>query len=102
MAVGAAIVGLSFAAIYPTVLAMAADRYQRQAGTIFGLLFAVGLIGGMLFPWAIGHISQRFGVRYGMLLPLLGAVAISILVMVTAAPGERPSRPQSASVPPAD
>ena len=50
LALGAIVIGLSFAAIYPTTLAMAADRYQRNAGTIFGLLFAVGLLGGMLFP----------------------------------------------------
>jgi fucose permease len=80
MGIGALIIGLSFAAIYPTTLAIAADRYQRLAGTIFGLLFAVGLIGGMIFPWAVGQISQRFGVRPAMLLPLLGAVAILILV----------------------
>lgn len=81
LAVGAVIVGLSFAAIYPTTLAMAADRYQRNAGTIFGLLFAVGLLGGMLFPWALGHISQAAGVRSGMVLPLIGAAMITILVI---------------------
>ena len=80
MAIGAIIVGLSFAAIYPTTLAIAADRYQRLAGTIFGLLFAVGLIGGMIFPWAIGHLSEHFGVRAAMVLPLFGAVVITILV----------------------
>ena len=80
MAVGAIIVGLSFAAIYPTTLAIAADRYQRLAGTIFGLLFAVGLIGGMIFPWAIGHLSEHFGVRAAMVLPLFGAIAITIFV----------------------
>lgn len=101
MAVGAAIVGLSFAPIYPTVLAMAADRYQRLAGTIFGLMFAVGLLGGMLFPWSVGHLSQRYGLRSGMILPLFGALMISILVMVIAR-GERASRPQSEGVPPAD
>ena len=79
---GAVVIGLSFAAIYPTTLAMAADRYQRNAGTIFGLLFAVGLLGGMLFPWALGHISQAAGVREGMVLPLIGAVMITILVLV--------------------
>ena len=79
---GAMVTGLSFAAIYPTTLAMAADRYQRNAGTIFSLLFAVGLIGGMLFPWALGHISQRAGVRAGMVLPLIGAVMITILTVV--------------------
>jgi fucose permease len=81
VAAGAVIAGLSFAAIYPTTLAIAADRYQRQSGTIFGLLFAVGLIGGMLFPWALGQISQRAGVRVGMVLPLIGSVAIAVVVI---------------------
>lgn len=79
MGVGAAIVGASFAAIYPTTLAIAADRYQNLAGTIFGLLFAIGLLGGMTFPWAVGHISDAFGLRAGMLLPLAGGIAIAIL-----------------------
>ncbi len=85
LAIGAVIVGFSFAAIYPTTLAMAADRYQRLAGTIFGFLFAAGLIGGMAFPWGIGHISQHYGVRSGMVLPLIGGIAISILVTMIAA-----------------
>ena len=79
---GAAIVGLSFAAIYPTTLAIAADRYQRLAGTIFGLLFAVGLLGAMSFPWIIGQTSEQFGLRAGMMLPLIGAVVIIVLVFV--------------------
>lgn len=84
MAIGSMIIGLSFAAIYPTTLAIAADRYQRLAGTIFGLLFAVGLIGGMLFPFAVGHLSQHYGVRAAMLLPLLGAAAIIALTTAVA------------------
>ena len=92
LAVGAVIIGLSFASIYPTTLAMAADRYQRNAGTIFGLLFAVGLIGGMLFPWALGRISQAAGVRTGMMLPLLGAIAITALVIVIWRRRDEPSR----------
>jgi fucose permease len=82
LAAGAIVIGLSFAAVYPTTLAMAADRYQRSAGTIFGLLFAVGLIGGMLFPWGVGQISQAAGVRAGMVIPLIGAVMITLVVIV--------------------
>ncbi len=77
LAIGAVIIGLSFAAIYPTTLAIAADRYERLAGTIFGLLFAMGLIGGMLFPWVIGHVSQAYSLRWAMILPLAGALVIS-------------------------
>ncbi len=82
MMTGAAIVGLSFAAVYPTTLAMAADRYERMAGTIFGLLFAVGLVGGMLFPWGVGHLSQVFGLRAGMALPIAGGAAVAALSLV--------------------
>jgi fucose permease len=79
---GAVIIGLSFAAIYPTTLAIAADRYERLAGTIFGLLFATGLLGAMAFPWVIGQMSEHFGLRAGMMLPLIGAVVIVLLVSV--------------------
>jgi fucose permease len=80
---GAILTGLAFAPVYPTTLAIAADRYERQAGTIFGLLFAMGLIGGMIFPWAIGQVSQRLqNVRAGMLVPVIGAVAISIVAII--------------------
>lgn len=79
VALGAVIVGFSFAAIYPTVLAIAADRYERLAGTIFGFLFSVGLVGGMLFPWGIGHIAQRESLRTAMVFPLMGSLAITIL-----------------------
>jgi fucose permease len=96
MAAGAIIVGLSFAAIYPTVLAMAADRYQRLAGTIFGLLIAFGLIGGMSFPWALGHISEAYGVRSGMVIPLVGSIMISVLVLIIGA-RERKSSHASAT-----
>src|SRR5512142_3169239 len=74
VAIGAVIIGLSFAAIYPTVLAIAADRYERAAGTIFGLLFAIGLLGGMLFPWIVGHVGQAYSVHAGMAVPLAGAI----------------------------
>jgi MFS transporter, FHS family, glucose/mannose:H+ symporter len=76
---GAVIAGFSHAAIYPTTLAIAADRHQRLAGTIFGFLFAAGLVGGMIFPFGIGHISQSFGIRAAMVLPLAGAAAIVML-----------------------
>jgi fucose permease len=83
IAAGVIIIGLSFAAIYPTTLAIAADRYEHLAGTIFGLLFAMGLIGGMLFPWIVGQLAQRqHSVRPGMLVPLIGGLAIAIVAAI--------------------
>jgi len=74
--------GFAFSAIYPTTLAMIGDRYQRYAGTVFGVLFAMGLAGGALFPWAVGQISEARTVRTGMVIPLAGACAVAAAVVV--------------------
>lgn len=81
LVVGVIVIGLSYAGVFPTVLAIAGDAYRKMAGTVFGLLFAIALLGGMSFPWAVGQISERVGVRGGMVVPLLGAVGILLLMM---------------------
>ncbi len=76
---GTALIGLSYGPIFPTTLAIAGDRYSQRAGTVFGLLFSIALIGGMLFPVTVGQVSQRVSVHLGMIVPALGAVGIVIL-----------------------
>ncbi len=73
---GVLVIGLSYAGVFPTALAIAGDAYRKLAGTVFGLLFAIALLGGMSLPWAVGQISQHLGVRYGMVVPLAGAAGI--------------------------
>ena len=75
------LIGLSYAGVFPTALAIAGDTYRKMTGTVFGLLFAIALVGGMSFPWAVGQISQRLGVRYGMVVPLAGAAGICVLAV---------------------
>lgn len=82
LALGAGLTGLTFASIYPTVLALAGDRYQRYAATVFGILFTIGLSGGMFYPWAIGHVSQSQGLRAGIFFPLAGTVAITAILLI--------------------
>lgn len=82
LAVGTGMIGLSYGPIFPTTLGIAGDRYSKNVGTVFGLLFSIALIGGMLFPWAVGQLSQREGVRTGMIVPCLGAAGISLVAAV--------------------
>ncbi|MGZ8796569.1 MAG: MFS transporter [Thermoanaerobaculia bacterium] len=93
LGVAAAIIGFSFAAIYPTTLAIVADRYERLAGTIFGLLFAIGLSGGMVFPFGVGAIAQKYGLRSGMILPVIGALAICALAVLVGRSAGAPVSP---------
>jgi len=97
---GTALIGLSYGPIFPTTLAIAGDRYAQRAGTVFGLLFSIALIGGMTFPWAVGQVSEQVGVRAGMVVPALGAIGIVGLCIVLVL-GERKSKapPRLARVP---
>lgn len=79
---GTALIGLSYGPIFPTALAIAGDRYPSRVGTVFGLLFSIALVGGMLFPWGVGQISQRVAIRAGMLVPGAGTIGILILAGV--------------------
>lgn len=91
---GVLLIGLSYAGIFPTTLAIAGDAYVKFAGTVFGLLIAIALFGGMSFPWAVGHISQVSGIRYGMIVPLLGAAGICVLafhILLTQRQSSKPS-----------
>ncbi len=95
IAVGVVLTGLSCAAIYPTTLAMAGDRYQRFSGTVFGVLFSIALVGGIAFPWGLGHVSNRFGLRAGIVLPLVGAAMICVMISVI---GNRAGKSDAAAV----
>jgi fucose permease len=76
LTMGAMVLGLSYASVFPTALGIAGDAYHKMTGTVFGLLFAIALVGGMTFPWVMGQIAVATDVRVGMVVPLLGALGI--------------------------
>ena len=73
------LIGIGCASIYPTVLAEAGSRFEQYSGTVFGIIFAIALVGGMTLPWAVGQISSANGLRWGLALPVFDAVMIFIL-----------------------
>jgi len=76
LTIGAILLGISYAGVFPTVLGIAGDAYPKMAGSVFGLLFAIALVGGMTFPFGMGLIANVADVRVGMLVPLFGAMGI--------------------------
>ncbi len=70
--------GFFFSIIFPTMTAVVSDRYQENAGTILGLLFACAGVGGMLGPWAVGLASDwsgGIGTGFGLVIGLSGALS---------------------------
>jgi fucose permease len=56
--------GWSLAGIYPAVLGIAGIRFQSHSGTVFGILFAIALTGGMIVPWLSGQVAALAGLRW--------------------------------------
>ncbi len=76
---GCLLLGLGFAAIYPTTLAAAGARFAAVSGTAFGVIFSIALCGGILSPWLAGTIAMTSGLRRGFWLPVINCVMIVIL-----------------------
>ena len=51
--------GASLAGIYPTALGIVGDRFRSYSGTVFGILFAIALAGGMIFRCWRGKQAPR-------------------------------------------
>lgn len=61
--VGVFMLGIGFAATFPTILGFVGERYAALSGTAFSLVIAIALTGGMFLPWLIGVLGERYGMR---------------------------------------
>jgi fucose permease len=82
-ALGVFLLGVGFAAMFPTVLGFIGARYAVLSGTAFSAAIAMALTGGMLLPYATGVLAEEFGMRGSFLIVpgalLLLAVLLGIL-----------------------
>jgi MFS transporter, FHS family, glucose/mannose:H+ symporter len=62
-AIGVFMLGVGFAATFPTVLGFIGERYAELSGTAFSLAIAMALCGGMLLPWLAGIFGGLYGMR---------------------------------------
>jgi fucose permease len=76
-ALGILICGCSLAGVYPTSLGIAGDRFQSYSGTVFGILFAIALAGGMIFPLLAGQVGATVGLRW-----VFGMVAVAFAAIL--------------------
>ncbi|HEY2017655.1 MAG TPA: MFS transporter [Bryobacteraceae bacterium] len=76
--------GWSLAGIYPTALGIVGSRFESHSGTVFGILFAVALSGGMLVPWIAGQVGGAAGLRWVFGLIAASFAAILVLSRVAA------------------
>jgi len=79
------VMGLAFAPIFPTLVGVTFAKFDSsQYGSIFGIMFAVGLLGATFVPKWIGNLSAGGTVQGG--LKVAAAMAL-LLVLVAPALG---------------
>jgi fucose permease len=75
------LIGLAFAPIFPTIVGVTFAKFEpRLYGSIFGIIFAIGLLGATFVPKFIGNLSAGKSVQAG--LPV-AAVMAGILFVIS-------------------
>ena len=75
------VTGLAFAPIFPTIVGVTFAKFEpRLYGSIFGIIFAIGLLGATFVPKFIGNLSAGKSVQAG--LPV-AAVMAGILFVIS-------------------
>ena len=69
--------GFTGSCLWPTLLAVTADRFPRGGASMYGALAAIGNAGGIFMPWLVGWVADRHGLSLGL---ALSAIAPALLV----------------------
>jgi FHS family glucose/mannose:H+ symporter-like MFS transporter len=75
------IIGAGFGPVYPLVAENLDGRFSYHPGFYNGI-FSVAITGAMGAPWLLGYVDSYVGIRYVMLIPALGSVAVFILLLL--------------------
>jgi fucose permease len=72
--------GLVFAPIFPTIVGVTFAKFDPSLyGSIFGIMFSVGLLGATFVPKIIGNLSAGATVQQSLLIVLAMAVALFVI-----------------------
>jgi fucose permease len=91
LAVAAVILaGLVFAPIFPTIIGVTFAKFEPQLyGSIFGIVFAVGLLGATLVPPIIGSLSVGATVQQSLQIVLAMAVVLLVISLFMGKVGKK-------------
>jgi fucose permease len=72
--------GLVFAPIFPTIVGVTFAKFEpRLYGSIFGIMFSIGLLGATFVPKIVGNLSAGATVQWSLVIVLAMAVALVVI-----------------------
>jgi len=76
------VAGLVFAPCFPTTVGLAFQHFSpAEQGSLFGVIFAIGMIGASLLPAWIGKLAKGKNVRSGLGILRVAAIALAFLAV---------------------
>ena len=79
---GLLLTGAGFSTIYPLVAERIASRFSYYHPGYFNGIFTFALTGGILAPFALGHLAGGFGLKVVPLAAMAGSCAVFALVLL--------------------
>ncbi|RPJ37466.1 MAG: MFS transporter, partial [Planctomycetaceae bacterium] len=77
------IIGLAYAPMFPTIVGVTFSKFGAGVyGSVFGIIFSIGLVGSMVLPKLIGHLSKDKPLQQS--LPIAAAIAGILLLLALA------------------
>jgi fucose permease len=79
----AIISGLALAPCFPTTVGITFAKYRPEIyGSVFGIIFAMAMLGGVIVPKLIGNLAKGSSVQRSLRLLLPACVLFAVLVIV--------------------
>ena len=90
--IGVLVAGLSFAPIFPTIIGVTFAKSDPSLyGSIFGIIFAAGLLGGTFVPKIIGNLSVGSTVQQSLAIVAVIALILFIISLFIGRVGNKKS-----------
>lgn len=74
--------GLAFAPCFPTIVGVTYSKHPDNFGSVFGIIFAVGLLGAVIIPKAIGNLAKGSSIQKSIRLLVPACLALILLALI--------------------
>jgi fucose permease len=79
--VACVLAGFTGSCLWPTMLAVTADRYPDGGASMFGALAALGNAGGIFMPWLVGVVADARDLHWGLAISAIAPLVMLPLVL---------------------
>ena len=75
--------GLAFAPCFPTTVGVTFAKFEPAVyGSVFGIIFAIGLLGAVIVPKAIGNYAKGSSVKRSLKLLIPACIAMIVVALI--------------------